>query len=162
MQPELAIGAIATGGVRVLRQEFVQSVGLEVIDQILEREQRELERRQQAYRGNRPGPMIEGRCVILVDDGLATGSTMEAAVAAVRQQKPGEVVVAVPVAPPDTVERMAEIADAVICPAVPVSFYGIGQFYEDFTQRSDEQVRELLAEAWRRYPPPAGRSSDAA
>ena len=145
---ELAMGAIASGGIRVLNPEVAQSMSESAIEEVAERELRELRRREEAYRGDRPPPEIGGRCVILVDDGLATGATMRAAVAAVRQQGPGEVIVAVPVAPPDTVEKLRREADAVVCPATPENFMGIGRWYEDFSQTSDETVRELLQRAW--------------
>jgi predicted phosphoribosyltransferase len=113
---------------------------------------RELRRRDQAYRGKRSAPVMADRCVILVDDGLATGATMRAAVAAVHQQQPARVVVAVPVAPPATIALLRQEVDEVICPAMPEPFFGIGQWYEDFSQVTDEEVRALLAQAWRRQP----------
>lgn len=150
-QEELAMGAIASGGVQVLNTELVASLGLdaEVIAASAAREQRELARRELAYRGERPPPAIAGRCVILVDDGLATGATMRAAVAALRRQHPARIVVAVPVAPPDTVARLRAEADEVICLETPAAFFAIGPWYREFPQLTDNEVRELLAEAWR-------------
>lgn len=150
-QEELAMGAIASGGVQVLNTELVASLGLdaEVIAASAAREQRELARRELAYRGERPSPAIAGRCVILVDDGLATGATMRAAIAALRQQQPGRIVVAVPVAPPHTVARLRAEADEVICMEAPAAFFAIGPWYREFPQLTDNEVRELLAEAWR-------------
>ena len=150
-QEELAMGAIASGGVRVLNAELVASLGIDpgMIAASAAREQRELARREQAYRGTRPPPAIAGRCVILVDDGLATGATMRAAVAPLRQRQPARIVVAVPVAPPDTVARLRAEADEVICLETPESFFAIGPWYREFPQLTDDEVRELLAEAWR-------------
>ena len=146
---ELALGAIATGGVRVVNRRVVEHLGLtpEVIDAIAAREWRELERRQRAYRDDRPPPDLTGRTVILVDDGLATGSTMWAAVQAVREERPARVVVAVPVAAPDTCAAFGEVADEVVCLLTPEPFGSVGAWYEDFAQTSDEEVRELLAQA---------------
>lgn len=149
-QEELAMGAIASGGVQVLNEEVVRQASIppQVIERVAQQERRELERRQQAYRGDRPLPQIAGRCVILVDDGLATGSTMRAAVRALRQQGPGRVVVAVPVAPPETCQVLRQEVDEVICLMTPRAFGGVGRWYEDFSQISDEEVRWLLQRAW--------------
>jgi putative phosphoribosyl transferase len=146
---ELALGAIATGGVRVVNRRVVEHLGLtpEVIDAIAAREWRELERRQRAYRDDRPPPDLTGRTVVLVDDGLATGSTMWAAVQAVREERPARVVVAVPVGAPDTCAAFWEVADEVVCLLTPEPFGSVGAWYEDFAQTSDEEVRELLAQA---------------
>jgi len=153
---ELAMGAIAPGGTQVLNDEVIRGLGIskETIDQVAAVELHELRRRERAYRGERPAPRIQGRCIILVDDGLATGATMRAAIAVVRQQQPSEIVVAVPVAPPDTVAALRQEADAVICPATPEPFLGIGRWYEDFAQVTDEDVRALLERAWQRQPAP--------
>ncbi|TAL07500.1 MAG: phosphoribosyltransferase [Porticoccaceae bacterium] len=150
-QEELAMGAIASGGVQVLNADLVASLGIDpqVIAASAAREQRELARRELAYRGARPPPAIAGRCVILVDDGLATGATMRAAVAALRQRQPARIVVAVPVAPPDTVARLRAEADEVICLETPAAFFAIGPWYREFPQLTDDEVRELLAAAWR-------------
>jgi putative phosphoribosyl transferase len=144
---ELAMGAIATGGVRVLNEDVVAELGIspDTIDVVTAREQAELERRERAYRGDRPPPKITGRTVVLVDDGLATGASMRAAVEAVRASAPSRLVVAVPVAPPDTVERFREAGVEVVCPLTPRLFGGVGQFYADFSQTTDDEVREILA-----------------
>lgn len=151
---ELAMGAVAAGGVRVLNVEIIRGLALsdETIERVAAVELQELGRRERTYRGQRPTPSIQGRHVILVDDGLATGATMRAAIAMVRQQQPAEVVVAVPVAPSATIEALRQEADAVICPATPEPFLGIGRWYEDFPQVTDEEVRALLERAWQRQP----------
>jgi len=144
---ELAMGAVATGGVRVLNDEIVRGLGISEheIDAAAARELQELARRQRLYRGDRPPPDVAGRTVILVDDGLATGATMRAAVAALRQQHPARIVVAVPTASPDTCEALKAEADDVICAMTPEPFFAVGHWYEDFTQTTDNEVRELLA-----------------
>ncbi|MEW6444053.1 MAG: phosphoribosyltransferase family protein [bacterium] len=147
-QEELAMGAIATGGVRIMNPEVAGEIPEQIIERVAERESEELRRREMSYRGDRPAPRLGGRRVILVDDGLATGATMRASIAAVRRQDPEEVVVAVPVAPRTTVDRLREEADEVICPATPSLFYAIGEWYEDFSQTSDQEVRALLRRAW--------------
>ncbi len=146
--PELAMGAIASGGVRVMNDDVVRrlSVSPAAIEAVAEAEGRELARRERAYRGERPWPDLKGRCVILVDDGLATGATMHAAIDAVRAQQPACIVVAVPVAPPDTVRTLEALVDEVVCPLQPQSFMAIGQWYQDFTQTSDGEVITLLDE----------------
>jgi putative phosphoribosyl transferase len=151
---ELAMGAIATGGIRVLNTEVIEELGISdaAIERVTAREQQELQRRDQVYRGHRPPPAMEGQCVILVDDGLATGATMRSAIAAVRQQKPAQLVVAVPVAPPHTVAVLREEADEVVCPATPEPFFSIGLWYEDFAPVTDEEVRVLLKQSWREEP----------
>ena len=143
------MGAIATGGVRVVNADVVRSLGIapDVLDRAAAEETRELERRETSYRGDRPKPRVEGWTVILVDDGLATGSTMRAAVAALRQQGPGRLVVAVPVAAPSTCEELRREVDEVVCHATPEPFMAVGRFYDDFSQTTDEEVRELLASA---------------
>ena len=144
---ELAMGAIATGGVRVLNRDVVRELAIpaDVIDRVAEMESRELERRQRQYRGERPEPDVAGRTVILVDDGLATGSTMRAAVAALRAQRPARIVVAVPVAAPSTCEEFLREVDEFVCYASPEPFMAVGRFYDDFSQTTDEEVRDLLA-----------------
>jgi predicted phosphoribosyltransferase len=144
---ELAIGAIATGGVRVLNRDVLEQVHVPepVIAQVATREERELARRECAYRGDRPQTPLRGKTVILVDDGLATGASMRAAVLALRQLGPERVVVAVPVAPPETCREMAELADAVVCAVTPQPFDAVGRWYEDFSQTTDEEVQGLLA-----------------
>jgi predicted phosphoribosyltransferase len=150
-QPELAFGAIASGGIRVINDEVVASAyGLddETIEKIASRESSELRRREQSYRLDRPYPEFEGKDVVLVDDGLATGATMLAAAQAVRSKSPASVVVAVPVGSASAVARVSAIVDRVICLESPASFYAVGQFYVDFGQTTDAEVRELLREAW--------------
>ncbi len=143
---ELAMGAIAPGGIRILNAEVVRHLGISerVISAVAAEEQKELERREQMYRDGRPAPAVQGRTVILVDDGLATGSTMRAAVAAVRQQRPAKIVVAVPVAAASTCEELKQEVDRIVCDLTPEPFHGVGEWYEDFSQTTDEEVRELL------------------
>jgi predicted phosphoribosyltransferase len=147
-QPELAMGAIASGGIRVLNEEVVRLLGIpeEVIDQVAAEEQEELQRREQAYRDGRPPPPIKGRSVILVDDGLATGSSMRAAVEALRQQRPRAIVVAVPVAAPATCEEFKAEVDDIVCAVTPEPFRAVGLWYQDFSQVTDEEMQELLRE----------------
>jgi len=144
---ELAMGAVATGGVRVLNDEIVRGLGISEheIDAVVARELRELSRHDRLYRSDRPPSDVAGRTVILVDDGLATGATMRAAIAAVRQQQPARIVVAVPTASPDTCEALKAEADDVVCAMTPEPFLAVGHWYEDFTQTTDDEVRELLA-----------------
>jgi predicted phosphoribosyltransferase len=144
---ELAMGAVATGGVRVLIKQIVERLGIPdyLIEAVAAREQKELERRERLYRSGRPPPDVRGRTVILVDDGLATGATMQAAVEALRQQQPARIVVAVPTASPDTCEEMKTKADDVICAITPEPFHAVGVWYQDFSQTTDEEVRDLLA-----------------
>ena len=146
---ELAMGAIASGGVRVLNEGVVRGLGVtpEEIDAAAAAEQRELERRERAYRGGRPPLDVRGRTVILVDDGLATGSTMRAAVEALRRLGPARIVVAVPVGAPETCEEFHAEADDVVCARTPDPFYAVGLWYGDFSQTTDEEVRELLERA---------------
>ncbi|MEX1258270.1 MAG: phosphoribosyltransferase [Gemmatimonadota bacterium] len=145
-QPELAMGAIASGGVRVMNPEVVAAGDISEADiaAVLARETRELERRERAYRGDRPPVPVQGRTVVLVDDGVATGSTMLAAVRALRSLGPASIIVAVPVAPADTLSRLRGEADAVACVATPEPFLGIGLWYQRFSQLSDAEVHELL------------------
>lgn len=146
---ELAMGAIASGGVRVLNDDVVQSmkIGSQEIEQVTRREKEELARREVLYRGDRPPVKVEGRTVILVDDGLATGSTMKAAATALRSLKPRKLVVAVPVAAQETCEAFRHEVDEIICALTPDPFYAVGRWYEDFRQTEDEEVQELLAHA---------------
>jgi putative phosphoribosyl transferase len=143
---ELAMGAIASGGVRVLNEDVMRILPIpeRVVEAVTAREMRELERRQRLYRGDRPPPEVGGRTVILVDDGLATGSTMRAAVKALRQLGPAGIVVAVPVGAPETCLEFQQEADEVICALMPEPFYAVGYWYADFDQTSDEEVRALL------------------
>lgn len=144
---ELAMGAIASGGVRVLNEDVVgwYRIPDAAIEAVTRTEQAELERRERAYRDGRPSVPIEGRTVILVDDGLATGSTMRAAVLAVRRLQPARVVVAVPVGARETCDALRETADEVVCALIPEPFSAVGLWYEDFSQTTDEEVRRLLA-----------------
>lgn len=146
---ELAMGAISTGGVRVLNDEVVEywRIPETVIDSVAEEELHELERREREYRGDRPEPEVHGKVVILIDDGLATGSTMRAAVASLRRQNPARIVVAVPVSAPQTCDEYRMGADEIICVITPEAFYGVGQWYEDFSQTTDQEVRDLLRKA---------------
>jgi predicted phosphoribosyltransferase len=144
---EFAMGAVATGGVRVLNDELVRSLRIPeyLIDNVVAKEEQELARREHLYRGNRPPPDVCGRTVILVDDGLATGATMLAAIKALQKQQPARIVVAVPTAAPETCEELrAEVHD-VICAITPQSFHAVGLWYEDFSQTTDEEVRNLLS-----------------
>jgi putative phosphoribosyl transferase len=147
---ELAMGAIASGGVRVINQSIIFALHIDgkAIDEVARREQREVERREAAYRGKRTRADVERKCVILVDDGAATGATMRAAIAALRRQKPARIVVAIPVAPAETVEVLRSEADEVVCLETPEPFRAIGQWYVEFPQLSDEEVRERLARTW--------------
>jgi putative phosphoribosyl transferase len=146
---ELAMGAIATGGVRVLNDDVVEYLLIPagVIGSVAADELRELERRERAYRGKRPEPTVRGKTVILVDDGLATGSTMRAAATALRQQSPARIVVAVPVSAPQTCDEYRMGVDEIVCATTPKPFYGVGQWYRDFSQTTDEEVSDLLEKA---------------
>src|ERR1700716_3078342 len=145
---ELAMGAVATGGVRVLNDQIVDRLGIpdHLIEAVAPREQQELSRRERLYRGGRPPPNIRGGTVILVDDGLATGATMHAAIQALRQQQPARIVVAVPTASPETCEEMRAEVDDVICAITPEPFHAVGLWYQDFTQTTDEEVQDLLTQ----------------
>ena len=149
---ELAAGAIASGGVRVLNEDVVRALpnADQLIESVTEKETVELERREQTYRDGRPAPELRDRVVILVDDGLATGATMRAAVAALRQRGVAKIVVAAPVGAPDTCRELEQEADETICAIAPEFFQAVGQYYEDFSQTSDEEVRELLSRAAQR------------
>ena len=146
---ELAAGAIASGGVRVLNEDVLRALpnADEIIESVTTKETAELERREKSYRDDRPSPELRDRVVILVDDGLATGATMHAAVKALRQRDVAKIVVAVPVGPPDTCREFEDEADETICASAPEFFQAVGQYYEDFSQTSDEEVRDLLARA---------------
>jgi putative phosphoribosyl transferase len=145
--PELAMGAIASGGVAVLDEALVQRLGIgeEAIRKVITQEARELRRREAAYRDGRPPPDLRGKTVILVDDGLATGATMQAAALAVKVHQPERVIVAVPVAAAQTCDEFREDVDEIICAITPEPFYAVGMWYENFDQTTDEEVRELLA-----------------
>jgi predicted phosphoribosyltransferase len=146
-QEELAIGAIASGGVRVINPPLVHGLGIDeaTLAQIIEREEQELHRRERLYRGDRPPPEVRGRIVILVDDGLATGATMWAAIKAIRRLQPAKVVMAVPVADPETCESFRQTADEVVCAVTAEQFYSVGAWYREFPQLTDDEVRALLA-----------------
>jgi putative phosphoribosyl transferase len=148
-QEELAMGAIASGGVRVLNEDLVRALGIpeQVIDAIAAKEERELQRREREYRDGRPPVDVQGRTVILVDDGLATGSSMRVAVRALKKKNPAHIIVAVPVASAATCAEFESEVDQVICAATPEPFWAVGQWYRDFSQTSDEEVRELLRRA---------------
>ncbi len=148
-QEELAMGAIASGGVRVLNKDVIAYLAIpeNVIDTVARQELQELERREVLYRGGRPAPEVRGRTVILVDDGLATGSTMRAAIAALKKLEPGRIVVAVPVAPPSALDQLEQEADEVVCVFMPEPFDGVGRWYDDFSQTTDREVRSLLERA---------------
>ncbi len=148
-QEELAMGAIATGGIRLLNDRVVNGLNIsdEAIDQVAERERKELERRRREYRGDASPVDVEGKTVILVDDGLATGATMRAAVQALRRRDPARVIVAIGTAPPDTLKRLRSEVDEAVCIATPQPFYAVGGSYSDFSQTTDDEVRRLLAEA---------------
>jgi putative phosphoribosyl transferase len=146
---EYAMGAIASGGVRVMNPMPGIEVSPEALDQVVAREQAELARRERLYRGDRPSLELRGRTVIVVDDGLATGATMSAAVLAIRQQGPARLVVAVPVGAAETCRLLREQADDVVCVTMPAPFRAVGLWYRDFPQASDEEVHNLLAEARR-------------
>lgn len=145
-QPELAFGAIATGGVRILNPSVIGTLRIteREIEEVAARELAELTRRERAYRGDRPPPNLHGACVILVDDGLATGASMRAAVTAVRQQGPAWIVVAVPAAAPESCEEFRALVDDVICAITPQPFAAVGLWYEDFSPTTDEEVQRLL------------------
>jgi putative phosphoribosyl transferase len=148
---EFAMGAIASGGVRVLNQQVmsVLNIPAEVLAEVTAREQLELERRERIYRGDRPAPQVRDRTVILVDDGLATGATMQAAVKALRRQEPARIVVAVPTGAPETCEQLRAVADDVVCATAPQPFISVSLWYDDFAQTSDEEVAQLLEQAHR-------------
>lgn len=154
-QEELAMGAVASGGARVLNDAIVAESGVrpEEIEAAAGAQILEIERREKAYRGDRPPPVVDGKCVILVDDGIATGATMRVAVRALRQRAVSAIVAAIPVAPAETIELLRAEADEVVCLATPEPFHAVGSWYFDFRQVSDEEVRRQLAHLWRAAPP---------
>jgi predicted phosphoribosyltransferase len=151
---ELAIGAIASGGVQILNQDIVQMLGINAatISSVLEQELQELKRREENYRGSRPPPELMDRTVIVVDDGLATGASMRAAVMGLRAQSPDRIVVAVPAAAPQAIELLEPKVDEIVCVISPDPFEGVGKWYKDFAQMTDEEVKSLLEDANRRLP----------
>ncbi|MGL4622479.1 phosphoribosyltransferase [Chroococcidiopsis sp.] len=148
-QEELAMGAIASGGVRVLNYDIIEALHLSEaeIERVTARQQQELERRERLYRQNRPFPQLRDRTIILVDDGLATGATMRAAVKALQLQQPAAIVIAVPVASPETQQELATQVDEIVCVETPAPFFSVGSWYAEFPQTTDTQVRELLQQA---------------
>jgi len=146
---EVGMGAIATGGIRILNDDLIRQLGIpqRMVDAITAQEEQELQRRERVYRGDRPAPDIRGRTVIVVDDGLATGSTMKAALAALRKQQPAKLVVAVPTAPPETCDSLRADADEVICAVTPDPFLAVGAWYRGFDQTTDDEVRDLIKRA---------------
>jgi putative phosphoribosyl transferase len=152
--PELAMGAIAEGGVEVLSDDLIRELGIpqRMVQQVAVRERMELDRRDALYRGGRTLPAVRGRIVILVDDGLATGSTMQAAATALRRFEPARIVVAVPVGARETIDRLRRFADEVVCLIAPEPFQAVGLWYNEFTQTTDEEVKELLTASERSEP----------
>lgn len=144
--PELAMGAIASGGVRVMSEEILRMLHITeaMVEEVARAEEAELERREREYRGDRPEPALTGRTVVLVDDGLATGSSMRAAAEAVRAADPAELIVAVPVGARETCDALLEDADRVVCARMPEPFHAVGLWYHDFSQTTDAEVREIL------------------
>ena len=147
--PELAMGAIAEGGVMVVSNAILADLGIPraALDQVAARERLELERRDVQYRGGRERPSVRDKVVILIDDGLATGATMEAAVMALREHQPARIVVAAPVGARESCERLGQVADEVVCALIPSSFMAVGQWYQDFGQTSDDEVKALVDQA---------------
>lgn len=156
LHPEYAMGAIASNGVRVMNHDAAAGVRPQDLERIVARELAELERRERLYRGDTPALALHGRSVVIVDDGLATGSTMRAAVQAVRRQEPSWICVAVPVGAPESCEMLAAEADDVVCPARPIPFRAVGLWYRDFPQTGDDEVRSLLAASRARAPADPG------
>jgi putative phosphoribosyl transferase len=156
-QEELAMGALASGGVRVINDEVVRSLHLSeaTIDQVATQEQQELERRERLYRDDQPAPALQGCTVIVIDDGLATGATMRAAVKAIGQQQPARIVVAVPISSPETCQELGAEVDEIICAMTPCPFHSVGHWYNNFSQTTDQEVRDLLQQATTRTQPSA-------
>ena len=145
-QPELAMGAVASGGTRVLNDDVIRMAGVtkDELERVTAAERELLARREASYRGDRPAVDVAGKTVIVVDDGLATGASMRAAIAALRTQRPGQLVVAVPVAPPSAGDELSSVADAVLCARTPEPFFAVGHWYDDFSEVSDDEVRACL------------------
>jgi predicted phosphoribosyltransferase len=146
---ELAMGAIATGGIRALNESVIRLLNIPqtVIEAVATSEGEELQRRERLYRGGKPPLDVKSKTIILIDDGLATGSTMKAAIAALRRQNPARIIVAVPLAPPETCRELEDDADEVVCPVMPEPFYAIGEWYESFEQTTDSEVSDLIRRA---------------
>lgn len=147
-QQELAMGAIAVGNMTVLNQELIHKLHIDQaqIDEVIQKEQQELRRRVNLYRQHTAFPTLENQTIILVDDGMATGATMQVAITALRQHKPSRIIIAIPVAAKDTIAKMSNLADQIICPFIPAHFQAVGAFYDNFQQVSDEEVITLLSE----------------
>ncbi len=148
-QAEFAMGAIASGGIRLVNEDVVRNLRISSrqVEERVTYEQRELERREVLYRAGRRAPEVRGRVVILVDDGVATGSTMRAALAGLRQQDPKQIIVAVPIASKSVVQKLKDQADRVVCLATPADLYSVGEWYQNFSQTTDQEVRDLLSQA---------------
>lgn len=148
-QPELAMGAIASGGTRILNEDLIRSgrIPQHIIEAVTEQEAHELQRREQVYRSGRAALEVTGKTIILIDDGLATGASMRAAITALRQQQPNGVIVAVPVASKEVCHEFQQYADVVVCVMTPQPFYGVGRWYNDFSQTTDNEVQQLLQKA---------------
>jgi len=161
VHPELAMGAIAEGGVEVLDERLIRDLGVPMseVHEVAARQRHELQRQSTLYRAGRPAAPLAGRMVILIDDGLATGSTMHAAVLALRQHAPSRVIVAVPVGSREAVERLAAMADEVVCLSTPSAFFAVGQWYDDFRQTNDDEVGDILATSARRAGPATTETS---
>lgn len=146
---ELALGAIASGGVRVVNDDLVRQLRIapDVLEQVARREAKELARRERDYRGERPPLVVEGKTIILVDDGIATGASMNAAISALKQQAPKKLVIAVPTGAQESINKLRQQVDDIVCLTAPAHFVAVGQFYRDFSQTTDDEVRQLLAEA---------------
>ncbi|BCA94649.1 phosphoribosyltransferase [Legionella antarctica] len=147
---ELAMGALASGGLILLNQELIDSFKLlkSSVDQVINYENKELARRESLYHVNKKAPVLRDKTILLVDDGIATGSTMHAAILALRQKKPAQIIVAVPVAAKDTYNDLSKLVDKIVCPLTPVNFHAVGLWYKNFTQTSDSEVCELLRKAY--------------
>ena len=146
---EFAMGAIASGGVSVLNDDIIQALHIDPasINAVKQAERNELIRREQVYRGSRPFPTLAGKTIILVDDGMATGSTMKAAIAALQLQKPAKIIIAVPVAAQSTIDEITPCVDNIVCPLHPIEFHAVGLWYDDFSQTTDEEVIALLEQS---------------
>lgn len=146
---ELAMGALASGGVILLNEELINylHISKSSIDEVIKSEEEELSRRESLYHVNEETPVLKDKTILLVDDGIATGSTMHAAIMALRQQKPAQIIIAVPVAAQDTYREMTKLVDQIVCPLIPINFYAVGLWYESFSQTSDDEVCELLEKA---------------